>query len=266
MSINLTDHNLKWIDVHTHLEMLEGETSDVLKRAKLNGVEQVVNIGTCSEDLPKVLATAQKFYPVVACTLGVHPHDAKDFDKARGFIQSHYSEKEVVALGEMGLDYYYEHSDRLVQQKVFEEQLQWSVDWDLPVEIHTRDAEEDTLNMLKKFNGKVTGILHCFTGSTQLAEEALALGLNISVSGVCTFKKAESLRETLRIVPLERMHLETDAPFLAPTPQRGKKNEPAFVMHTAHFLAELKKVSLEDLSSQMKLNTYGLFKKLPVII
>lgn len=254
-----------WIDTHTHLNMLEQGVDAALAEATKNNVLQVITIGTNHEDHPVVLNLAQKYYPQVFCTLGVHPHDAKDYSKAEEFMKNHVTEKEVVAVGEIGLDYYYNNSSKEEQLFAFEKQLQLAAEHGLPVEIHTRDAEDDTIALLKKYKGQVKGLLHCFTGTQKLADAALALDFNISISGVVTFNKAQELRDIVKNVPLDRLHIETDAPFLAPVPMRGKKNEPSFVIHTAQKVAELKEVSLEDLAKQVQINTQKLFPKIKLL-
>lgn len=254
-----------WIDTHTHLNMLEQGAEAVIANAEEQNVRQFINIGTNAEDHPRVLAMAQKYYPKVFCALGVHPHDAKDFALAKDFLHQNLSLKEVVAVGEIGLDYYYNNSSQTEQLAAFEEQLQLAAEFGLPIEIHTRDAEEDTISLLKKYENKVTGLLHCFTGTQWLADQALALGYNISISGVVTFNKAEELREVVKTIPLDRLHIETDAPFLAPVPLRGKKNEPAFMVHTAQKVADLKEVSLEELAKQVQINTQKLFPKIQIL-
>jgi len=255
--------NIEFIDTHTHLNMLEGGIEPAIQLAEEQQIVKMINIGTSMEDLPQVYAQAKQFYPKVYCTLGVHPHDAKTWDeKVKSFILSHARKKEVVALGEMGLDFFYNHSEHDVQKAVFREQIEMAIDENLPIEIHTRDAEKETIEILKSYKGQVKGLVHCFTGTQWLADEALDLGLNISISGVVTFKKAEELRSVVKILPLDRIHVETDAPFLSPVPQRGKKNTPAFTRHVADFVAELKGVSVEELSIQLKSNTLELFKKI----
>ncbi len=251
-----------FIDTHTHLSMIETETLEVIKMAESENIRQFINIGTNFEDHPTVLATAQKFFPKVFCTLGVHPHDAKDFHKAESFMMQNLKHKEVLAVGEIGLDYYYLNSEAATQRDVFRRQLQIAVEHNLPIEIHTRDAEADTIAILQEFKGKVRGLIHCFTGTQHLADQALDLGLNISISGVVTFKSAEALRDVVRNTPIDRIHIETDAPFLAPMPHRGKKNQPAFMIETAKKVAELKQVSLEDLAKQVQKNTAKLFTKI----
>lgn len=255
--------NLKWMDIHAHLNMLETTPEETLRLAKEQGVEKVITIGTCPKDLPIVLDLAQKYAPDVYCTLGVHPHDAIEFDEeCEKFILDNLSNDRVVAVGEIGLDYYYDNSPREKQREVFRRHLEIAIQYDLPVQIHTRDAEEDTVNILKEFGGKVKGVIHCFTGTQYLADECLKLGLNISISGVATFKSADELREVVRSLPLDRIHIETDSPFLAPVPFRGKKNMPAYVTATAQKVAELKGVTEKELSEMTNNNGLKLFSKI----
>lgn len=255
---------LEWIDVHTHLDRLEGGPEAALRLAQDAGVKRLITIGTEPADLPLVIELAEKFAPHVFCTIGVHPHDGVKYNSEVGaFLRKNASHPRVVAIGEIGLDYFYNQSPKEEQLSAFREQLQIASEVGLPVEIHTRDAEEDTIQLLKEFEGKVKGIIHCFTGTEFLAREALNLGYNISISGVVTFKNADSLRSIVRdIVPLDRLHVETDAPFLAPVPMRGKSNTSAYVVHTAQVVADLKNVSLQTLSEQTKKNAEKLFYKL----
>lgn len=254
---------MTWIDVHTHLNMLEVPAEQALKSASDLGVHNVITIGTCPDDLPIVLGLAKKYFPQVACTLGIHPHEAELWNaEVEKFIRQEALLPHVVALGEMGLDYYYNNAPKDVQIRAFREQMQMAADLKMPVEIHTRDAEPDTHIILKEFAGKVGGLLHCFTGTWELAGPALDLGFDISISGVVTFKNAADLREVVKKVPLDRLHVETDAPFLAPIPHRGKKNEPAWVTHTAALVAELKGVRIEELSLKTRQNASRLFPKL----
>ncbi len=253
---------MSWIDVHTHLNMLEFPPEETLRLASAQGVEQMITIGTCPDDLPIVLGLAQKFGPRVACTLGIHPHEAELFTpEIEKWIRENAVRPEVVAIGETGLDYYYNKAPKEIQIAAFRAQMQIAQDLNLPVEIHTRDAEPDTMQVLADFNGRVRGLLHCFTGTWEMAKAGLDCGFNISISGVVTFKNAEALREVVRRVPLDRIHVETDAPFLAPVPHRGKKNQPAFVVHTAQFVADLKGVSLGELETATRKNAQTLFPK-----
>lgn len=252
-----------WTDIHSHFCMLENSPDEVLQEAAKNGVNRVINIATCKKDIKEVNELAKSLCPKMFCALGIHPHDAGDWDESiESFIREQAPEKHVVALGEMGLDYYYEHSDRETQKQAFRAQLRLAKELDLPVQIHTRDAEEDTIAILDEEGGCFKGVIHCFTGTQYLADNALRVGLDISLSGIVTFKNAKELRDVARSLPLDRVHVETDSPFLAPVPQRGKKNQPAFVVHTANFLAELKQVSISDFCEQIQKNNQRTFAKL----
>ncbi len=255
---------LEWIDIHCHLNMLEGGPAEALKQAQAVGVRNLITIGTEPEDLPLVLSLAEQFSPHVFCTIGIHPHEGVKYSQeVAQFLRKNASNPRVVAIGEIGLDYYYNQSPKEEQIHAFRDQLKIAEEVGLPVEIHTRDAEEDTIDILKEFKGRVNGLIHCFTGTEWLAKEALNLGFNISISGVVTFKNADSLRRIVKdIIPMDRLHVETDAPFLAPVPMRGKKNTSAYVVHTAQVVADLKNVSLQTLSEQTKKNALKLFKKL----
>lgn len=254
-----------WLDIHTHLNFLEEEPEVALKEAQALGVQRFITIGTEPGDLPIVLGLAKKHYPVVSCTLGIHPHEAKLYTvEIESLIRAEAPGKEVVAIGEIGLDYYYKNSEPDVQRRVFDQQLALAAELDLPVEIHTRDAEPDTIDLLKKYKGQVRGVIHCFTGTMSLAKEALDLGYNISLSGIVTFKNAKDLREVAEYVPMDRVHLETDAPFLAPVPFRGVKNSPKYVVFTTQFFAQLRGVGLPELSAQLLRNAHEMFPKLPL--
>lgn len=254
---------MSWIDIHAHLDMLEHSPEETVKLALAENVERIITIGTEPADHPVVLEIARKLYPKVYCTLGVHPHHGVEWKEEIGdWIMAHLPEKEVVAVGEIGLDYYYNQSEPEKQKEAFRRQLDIAAQFNMPVEIHTRDAEKDTVEILNDYRGRVRGVIHCFTGTQWLAEKCLDLGFNISFSGVVTFKNAEDLRLTCAWVPLDRMHVETDAPFLAPVPLRGKKNTPAFVVHTAQVVAGLKSVSLEELSRATNENARQLFPKI----
>lgn len=254
---------LEWMDMHAHLNMLEEGPDEALRLAREAGVAKVVTIGTEPSDLQLVLDLAEKNYPDVFCTLGIHPHEGQVYTAEIGhFIETNVSKPWVIAVGEIGLDYYYEHSPHEEQKQAFRAQLEIAARTRMPVQIHTRDADEDTLAIMKEFKGRVKGIIHCFTGTPYLAEQALDLGYNISISGVVTFKNADSLRQIVKSLPLDRIHVETDAPFLAPVPMRGKKNTPAFVIHTAKFVADLKGISVEELAKVTRENALKMFPKI----
>jgi TatD DNase family protein len=253
-----------WIDVHTHLNFLKDKSVDeALAEGRAAGVTRYITIGTEPKDHTVVLDIARKYFPEVACTLGVHPHEGSIYnDEVEAFLEANVDAREVVAVGEIGLDYHYDQSPRELQKDAFRRQLNIAAKHKLPIEIHTRDAEPDTVEILQEFRGRLSGIVHCFTGTMWLAKEALDLGLDISFSGVVTFKNAGDLREVVRYVPLDRLHVETDAPYLAPVPMRGRSNVPAFVVHTARAVATLKAISEETLLEATLANARRTFPKL----
>ena len=253
------------IDSHCHLDYLQREEDldAIVERARAAGVSAMVTICTKLSEFDGVQAIARR-YPEVSCSAGVHPHEADgegQEDPAR--LLELAAEPEVIGIGETGLDYFYEHSPRERQQRSFRAHIAASRQTGLPLIVHTRDADDDTVTILQEEwrKGPFPGVIHCFTAGPALAEAALELGFYISVSGIVTFKKAEDLRATLREVPLERLLVETDSPYLAPVPMRGKRNEPAFVAHTAAALAELKSVTADEVISVTGENFYTLFDK-----
>lgn len=255
--------DIGWIDIHTHLNFLELSPEEAIKVATDKGVNRFITIGTEPDDLPVVLDLAQKFAPQVFCTLGIHPHEGKVYsEEVDQFLRKNLNNPRVVAVGEIGLDYYYNNSSREAQLQAFRKQMDLALEYKLPVEIHTRDAEDDTIEILQEYKGKVRGVIHCFTGTQKLASAALDCGYNISFSGVVTFKNAQELRDVCVNTPIDRMHVETDAPFLAPTPLRGQKNQPDFMLWTARLVAELKQVPILDFCRQMRQNADEMFPRL----
>ncbi len=254
-----------WTDVHTHLNMLKISAKEAVQNAQNAGVKHIITIGTAPKDWPQVLQLTKTF-PTVKGALGVHPHHAQLYNnEVEQTLAQCLSEKDIIACGEIGLDYYYEHSPKKIQREVFYRQLVLSVEKNLPVEIHTRSAEEDTYSILKEFKGKACGLLHCFTGTWNLAKKALELGFNISFSGIITFKNTTDLRELCQKIPLNRLHLETDAPYLAPVPHRGKPNQPSWLIHTAYVMAHVKQVPIKELSEITQTNFKALFQnKIPL--
>jgi TatD DNase family protein len=235
------------VDSHCHLddEKFDPDRADVIERALAAGVEMMMAIGT-GGDLDVAIQQAER-YPFIYATIGVHPHDAAKatpdtFARLRGLA----AHPKVLAIGEIGLDYHYDFSPRDVQRSVFDRQLEIAGDFRKPVVIHTREAWEDTLEQVTSLPHG--GIMHCFTGDTVQARQALDLGFHLSFGGVLTFPKAEALRDAARITPEDRLLVETDCPYLAPVPYRGKRNEPAFVVATARRLAEVRGVTPEAIA------------------
>lgn len=255
--------------MHTHLDSLDVSHTEALDLSRQAGLSHLITISTGPDDLAKILlfATSPEALdaPKVFCTLGYHPHEAKKFSKEDlAFIKASAPDPRVVAIGEIGLDYYYNHSESEKQKEVFRTLMEVAAVQKLPVQIHTRDAEADTIEILKEFAGRVHGILHCFSGSQELADAALALGYNLSISGILTFKNADDLREIVKNTPIDRLHIETDSPYLTPVPFRGKKNQPSYVVKTAEVMAQLKGLGLEQLKEQLFNNTMKMFGRMNV--
>jgi len=254
-----------FVDSHCHLNYkgLVEDQDAVLARAADAGVSAMLNISTRKREWADIIATAEKA-PNIWASVGIHPHEADshaDVDTAQ--LVAAADHPKVIAIGETGLDYFYDHSDRAQQQASFRAHLVASRETGLPVIIHTRDAEEDTARILREEMGKgaFPGVIHCFTASGEFADIALELGLFISISGIVTFKNAQDLRDTATRIPEDRLLIETDAPFLAPVPHRGKSCEPAFVADTGRFLANLRGVNVERLAKTTADNFYTLFSK-----
>lgn len=265
------------VDSHCHIdgEAFDADRDEVVQRARDAGVVAMLNIGTGdphSDDFRKAVAVAEKYENVFA-TVGVHPHDAKLYDdKAEAHLIELAKSEKVIAWGEIGLDYYYDHSPREVQVEVFRRQIRTARSLDLPIIIHSRDADDETVEILTQECAGITdngelitengfrGIMHCFGGTPQMAESLMKIGFLISFAGNVTFKKAENLRDAARVVPLDKLLVETDCPFLTPVPFRGKRNEPAFVEHTARFLADFYGIELEILAAQTTKNFLGFFR------
>jgi TatD DNase family protein len=248
------------IDTHCHLDMREfdADREEVIRRARDAGVEALLTVGTDREGSIRAMEIAGQ-YDFVYASVGVHPHDAKDFTEHMYSDLIEWSKKQkVVAIGETGLDYHYDHSPREVQQEVFRQHLRLARETGLPVIIHSREAKEDTLRILRE-SGVNSGVLHCFSGDAAMAEEAMEMGFYISLAGPVTFKKAAGLREIARIVPDDYLLTETDAPYLSPEPFRGKRNEPAFMEYTLRHIAALRAISYDDAARITTLNAKRLF-------
>ena len=252
-------------DSHCHLNYkgLAEDQQAVLTRARERGVTAMLNIATRESEWDDVLAVAER-EPDVWASVGIHPHEADQHphvDTAR--LVARAAHPRVVGIGESGLDYHYDHSDRGRQQASFRAHIAAAREAGVPIIVHTRDAEEDTLAILRDEIGKgaYTGVIHCFTASAAFADAAMKLGFFISISGIVTFKNACDLQKTAARIPRQRLLIETDAPFLAPVPHRGKTGEPGFVADTAAFLAQLRGEKTEDLQAYTARNFHSLFSK-----
>jgi TatD DNase family protein len=256
---------MMFVDSHCHLNYpgLVEDQLGVLARARAAGIGHFLAIGTKQAEWPEVMALAEREADVT-CTIGIHPHEAeKHPDLGLNELLEAAAHPKVVGIGETGLDYFYDKSPRAQQQAHFRTHIAASRETGLPMIVHTRDAEEDTLAIMRDEMGKgtYTGVIHCFTASQAFAEAALNLGFYISLSGILTFKNAKDLQATAQTIPLERLLVETDSPYLAPVPMRGRPCEPAYVAHTARFLADLRGVPLETLAEATTANFFKLFWK-----
>ena len=248
------------VDSHCHLNY-KGLVEE--QGAVQSGVTAMLNVSTRESEWRDIVATAER-EPDVWASIGIHPHEADahpDVDLAK--LVGEAAHPWVVAIGETGLDYYYEHSDRERQKQSFRTHIHAARETGLPIIVHTRDAEDDTAAIMAEEmeQGAYTGVIHCFTASDDFAQKALALGLYISISGIVTFKNAKDLQESAAKLPADRLLVETDAPFLAPVPHRGKTGEPAFVADTARFLAALRQEEFDALCERTSANFYQLFSK-----
>ena len=260
-----------WIDSHCHLNhpniREKGSPDDIIHAAKQGGVDGLLTICCRMSEEVDELATISKTHDTVWHSIGTHPHDAGlEAEKAfsvEDIVRIANTDSNIIAIGESGLDYYYDNAPREDQIISFCKHMQACVETDLPLVVHSRDAEDDTARLIKEESagGKLRGVMHCFSSKKVLAEKALEEGFYISFSGIITFKKAEELRETAKIVPLERVLVETDAPFLAPVPFRGKTNEPAYVAKTGEFLAELYGLEPQEFAKITTENFFRLFNR-----
>ncbi len=253
------------VDSHCHLNYkgLVEEQDAVIARARAAGVTAMLSISTRASEWDAIIALAEK-EPDIWASVGIHPHEADvhtDVETAR--LVEAAENSRVVGIGETGLDYYYDKSDRLQQRESFRRHIAASRETQLPIIIHTRDAESDTIDILREETkkGAFPGVIHCFTASADFGRAALDLGFYISLSGIVTFKNAADIAEFAKEISVDRLLVETDAPFLAPVPKRGKTCEPAFVTHTAQFVAEQRGVDYETLDRQTTENFYALFSK-----
>lgn len=252
-----------YVDTHAHLTFPEFEIDlpEVIQRAKAANIEAIINIALDEEAIQKSLRIAADYPNFVFNAAGLHPHDASQWhDDSYGHLKEISSKHKIVAIGETGLDYHYKLSPIEQQQKVFRLCLQLAQELDIPAVIHSREASKDTLNIIREENrGNLKGVLHCFAGDMELGRAALDMGLYISFTGNITFPKADNLREAAKQIPLERLMVETDCPFLAPQEFRGKRNEPAYVVKVAEKIAQVKGLSVEKVAIATTRNARALF-------
>ncbi len=260
----MTDTNVLFlVDSHCHLDFPDfaGEMEEVMTRAKEAGVGTMLSIGTKLSKFPQLLSLVEG-YPHVFCTVGVHPHEAgTEPELSVDALCRLADHPKVVGFGESGLDYYYDHSPRNEQQRCFRLHIAAARRMGLPLVIHTRDADDDMIAILREemAEGHFSGLIHCFSSSAHLAEAALELGLYLSFSGILTFKAADSIRAVAASAPLARLLVETDSPYLAPIPRRGKRNEPSYVAYTAQKLADVRGVTLGEITAATTDNFFRLF-------
>ena len=248
------------IDSHAHLEMddFNGDRKEVIIRAAQAGVDLIITVGTTLSDCRKAVSLTREYKSVYAA-IGIHPHEVKDIDEnTYDHLRELVKVDKVVAYGEIGLDFFRNLSPRDIQVRRFGEQLELAGEMGLPIIIHDREAHKETLDMLRGWKGK-PGIIHCFSGDYRMAQTCIDMGFYISIPGAVTFRKSEKIQEVVRQIPITRILLETDAPYLTPHPNRGKRNEPAYVVHTAKKVAEIKGLSLEDVASITSQNSKIVF-------
>ena len=250
------------IDSHAHLDdrRFDRDRDMIIKKLQENGIELAINIGADLKTSIASVALAEKHENIYA-VVGVHPHSAKEVDESTiEILRSFAAREKVLAIGEIGLDFYRDLSPRDVQRKWFKEQIKLAKEVDLPVVIHSRDADQEVFDTLKEAqDGSLRGVMHCYSGSAELAQEFIKLGFYISLAGPVTFKNARVPREVAQAVPLDKLLVETDAPYLTPEPYRGKRNEPIFVKYVAGEIADIKGITYEELAKATNRNTKQLF-------
>ncbi|MGB8578254.1 MAG: TatD family hydrolase [Pseudolabrys sp.] len=255
------------VDSHCHLDFpdFSTELDTIVARARAAGIGRIVTISTCVKKHAQVLAVAERF-PEVFCSVGTHPHNAdEELDVDTKTLVKFTKHPKIVAIGEAGLDYHYDNSPRATQAASLRQHIAAARETALPLVIHSRDCDVDMAQILREESGKgaFPAVLHCFTGGRDLAFTAVELGHYVSFTGILTFKNSDALREIAAALPAERILVETDAPYLAPLPYRGKRNEPAYVAETAKVLAEVRGVSPNEIARQTTENFFRLFSKVP---
>ena len=261
------DSRRSYVDSHCHIDMpqFDADRAEVVARARAAGVADMLIVGGVDAEAGhrRALRVAEELR--LPASAGIHPHEAKLADEAvYGELRGWAAEKRIVAIGEIGLDFHYDHSPRDTQREVFRRQIRLARETSLPIIIHTREADDETADILEQERaGDVGGVIHCFTGTPPLAERALALGFYVSFSGIVAFPRAADIQQVARTVPLDRLLIETDSPFLAPPPHRGKRNEPAFVADVARKVAELRGTTPDEIGAAALANFKRLFRLSP---
>ena len=250
------------IDSHCHLdhEPLKSDLSNIIKRSKDVGIEKLLTISTSVESFQKIKNIINKD-EIIFGTIGIHPHETDNNEISIDYIVKNFEENpKIIGIGETGLDFYYNNSDKEKQIKSFKKHIEASIKTNSPLVVHSRNAEDETFEILNKYQGeKLKILMHCFTGSKNFAEKLLKLNAFFSASGIITFKNSIDLQETFKILPLEKILIETDSPYLAPVPNRGKKNEPSFLSYTAQKLADIKDLSKQEITKITTKNFNNLF-------
>lgn len=250
------------IETHCHLDYLdEAELDSILQKSCDVGIERIITISVSADNLSRVMELT-RYSSSIWGTQGIHPHEAQSYNlEIDAIIREHTKDARILAVGEIGLDYYYDHADRAVQRSVFEQQLQTAAELDLPVVIHTRDADEDTRDILRNHSAALSrkGVIHSFTSSLELAEFCLAEGFTLGFNGIVTFNNAENVRQIVAATPVTQILLETDAPYLTPVPYRGKPNAPYYLPFVAEKIAAIKNIAVEGLLRQAYQNSENLF-------
>jgi len=252
------------VDSHCHLDYanLFNQLDDVVKRAKISEVEYLLTICTTPESFEKIKIIVSKYKNIYG-TFGIHPHETKNYQKitSKEIIDKKKENKKIIGIGETGLDYYYNHSDKILQKKSFIEHIKAASELNVPIIVHTRNAETDTFEILKSEmkNSNLKTLIHCFTGSKEFAKKLLDINCYISVSGIITFKNSSELLNAVDIIPVDRLLVETDSPYLAPMPYRGKPNEPSYIEHVVNKLSELKKLPRETIMEKTSSNFFRIF-------
>jgi TatD DNase family protein len=250
------------IETHCHLDYLkEKPLEEILQAAKDNGITKIITIAVEPDNFDAAFNLSQE-HDMIYSSQGIHPHDAKlCTEQALKTIEERQSNNKVVAVGEIGLDYHYDNSPRDIQKVVFKQQLEIAIRTDKPVVIHSRDADEDMISILSEYAPKMNkkGVIHSFTAGEELALRAIELGFYLGFNGIITFKKAENVRDIVKLCPLDRILLETDSPFLTPVPHRGKENSPEYLPHILEKISEIKEISKQELAAQCLINSKNLF-------